>query len=335
MTHDSRAHASPAALAAAIDWQMRLREPGASASERERFDDWLASDPAHACAWRRVDGLLREPARQLRALYPPGTPQRQAIYRSLDATATAAGPRRKLLGGAAMLLAAAGAGLLAHRSQPLGDLWADARSATGVARRIALPDGSTLHLNARSAADLMFDARQRRVRLRAGELLAQVVRDPAAPRPFVVATRHGEARALGTRYLVREDDERSLLVVLEHSVALQTADGQQAVLPAGQAAWFGPRGIEPAGRNLAHRAGFADGVLDVRDEPLGEVIEALRPWRPGPIRISPAAARLRVFGVFPLAKPADSQRVLQVLVDTLPISVTTWGPLLTLVDVRT
>jgi transmembrane sensor len=57
-------------------------------------------------------------------------------------------------------------------------------------------------------------------------------------------------------------------------------------------------------------------------QPLSEVVQALRPYRHGFIRISPAAARLQVLGAFPLD---DSDRVLDALEQTLPIRVTRHG----------
>jgi len=328
------------ALAAAVDWQVRLTSGSAGAGEHADFARWLSADARHQAAWQRVQGVLAEPVGQIHHIDQRHPGQLPAVRRSLTAAAAPASrQRRGIVGGSAlMLLASVGAGTLAHRSQPLGGLLADLHTGTGETRHTLLPDGSGLDLNARSAADVHFDHGRRLVRLRAGELLVQVARDaladPAAglpARPFVVQTRHGTAQALGTRYLVRQEADRSLVVVLEHSVALQTGDGAQRTLREGQAAWMDGQRIEMAQQRMAHRASWAEGVLDVRDEPLGDVVAALRPWRKGLVRISPAAARLRVFGVFHLN---DTGQALQALVDTQPITVTHYGPMLTLIDLQ-
>jgi transmembrane sensor len=52
------------------------------------------------------------------------------------------------------------------------------------------------------------------------------------------------------------------------------------------------------------------------------VVDALRPYRRGIIRITPAAARLRVLGAFPLD---DTSRALESLRQTLPIDVSSLG----------
>lgn len=340
-------------LAAAVRWQVRLTSGNTLAAEREAFAQWLRASTVHAAAWHQVQGLMRVPVQQIQQLaqrQPPGqqASQLQAIAHSLaqSPSAVSSAGRRKLLGGSvAVLLAGSAAALLAHRSQPLDGLLADLSTGTGEARHVTLPDGSSLDLNARSAVDLRYSASERRVRLLTGEVLVQVVAEMAAEsreggavgpmgtarRPFSIQTRHGTAQALGTRYLVRQEETRSLLVVLQHSVALRTAGGQERVLQQGQAAWWDADHIQPINQPMAHHTGWAEGVLDVRNESLGEVMEALRPWRKGLIRISPQAARLRVFGVFRLN---DTQQVLQALVDTQPIRVTTYGPLLTLVDLK-
>ena len=63
---------------------------------------------------------------------------------------------------------------------------------------------------------------------------------------------------------------------------------------------------------------WEDGLLEVHDQPLGEIIEALRPYRRGVLRISNDAAALRVSGVFPLD---NSDQALRSLQEVLPIKV--------------
>ena len=324
-------------LAAAVDWQVRLTSGSACAGEREDFARWLSADARHAAAWQRVQGVLAEPVRQIHGIDQRSPGQLPAVHRSLaSATPPDSHRRRNIVGGSTLLLATSvGAGYLAHRSQPLGELLADLQTGTAQTRHAVLPDGSEMDLNARSAADIRFDPVQRLVRLRAGELLVQVARDAGTAerpsRPFVVPTVHGTAQALGTRYLVRQEVDRSLVAVLEHSVAVQTGDGVQRIIHQGQAAWMDGHRIEMTDGRMAHRAGWTEGVLDVRDEPLGDVVAALRPWRKGLLRISPAAARLRVFGVFRLN---DIDQALHALVDTQPITVTPYGPMLTLIHLE-
>ncbi|HWV10669.1 MAG TPA: FecR domain-containing protein, partial [Pseudomonas sp.] len=196
--------------------------------------------------------------------------------------------------------------------------------------RFTLDDGSQLNLNAGTAVDLDFTASQRLLHLRHGELVVQVAAD--AKRPFIVRTAQGDIRALGTRFLVRQEANATRVIVLEHAVRLTLRDGSQRLdLQQNDAALLRPQRIDALGPGQVHRADWLDGRLNVLDEPLGDVVDALRPYQAGLIRVSPEIRDLRVQGVFLLDDP---QRTLTALAETLPIRVDRYGPWLTLLGPR-
>ncbi len=310
---------------AAVDWMLRLDPSRSTPADRQAFTAWLAADPGHAAAWQRVSGLLQQPFSHLQnaEIRHPG--QLSAARQALN---TPASPqRRRFLGGLTMLALGLGGTAAVNRITPLNGLLADHHTATGVRKTVTLADGSQLILNARSAADVHFNKVRRLVRLYDGELLAHVVVDPL--RPFLVMTDHGQVRALGTQFMVRRESHRSLVSVLEHEVQLENEAGRQARLQSGQAAWFDEQGFHPALTGLQTRASWANGYLEVQDEPLGNLIEALRPYYVGLLRISPAAAHIRTFGIFQLD---NIQQTLCSLAETLPVRVSSYGPLLTMVE---
>lgn len=77
-----------------------------------------------------------------------------------------------------------------------------------------------------------FDPLQRLLALRSGELLVDVAKDRA--RPFMVETEHGRMRALGTRFLVQQNDDFTRLVMLHSQVEVVTAGGARQVVEAGR-----------------------------------------------------------------------------------------------------
>lgn len=321
----------------AIDWMVRFGGGTLSPAERADFDAWLAADPRHRSAWQQVSTLFDAPVAALKQaeVHLPG--QRRAARQALSGPApasTARAARRKALrgGGLAMLLLGLGGHAL-NRQSPLAGLAADLHTATGERRQVQLADGSTLILNARSVVDIEFSATTRLLRLRQGEILVQTATDPA--RPLIVHTEHGLARALGTRFAVRlregGDGNHAELAVLEHRVQLTSAGGTQRIVEAGNAARFTAGGIQAIDGPAAPLAAWADGLLDIRDRPLGEVVAALRGYARGYLRVSPRAAALRVYGVFPLDDP---DAALQSLAETQPISLRRYGALLTLIAHR-
>ncbi|WZB68889.1 FecR domain-containing protein [Achromobacter xylosoxidans] len=87
-----------------------------------------------------------------------------------------------------------------------------------------LADHSRIVLNAATAMDVLFDARQRLIALHAGEILVETSPDPApVARPFIVRTREGSITALGTRFVVRRDDGVSTVQVLDGAVRVAPA----------------------------------------------------------------------------------------------------------------
>jgi len=316
------------ALAAAIDWMVLLRSGEASDADAERHRAWQAADPRHAAAWAQVNGAMQRSLQPLRQ-----ATQASAAQATAARLALARGSRRRVLrAGLAWTGVAVAAGLVAQRQWPAAGLLADLRTGTGQRRDVLLADGSRLVMNARTAVDLRFDGAIRQLHLREGELIVQVAADPL--RPFVVRTAEGRVQALGTRFLVRQNAGETLALVLQHSVQLRAAGGAERTLREGEAARFSQARIGDVEADAAAAASLASwerGMLSAHDRPLAELIEALRPYRRGFIRLSPEAGQLRVLGAFPLD---DTDRALESLAQTLPIRLTRYGAWLVSIDVR-
>ena len=310
----------------AIDWMVKLRAGTPDAALQTRFNAWLAMDPAHLQAWTQLQDRLGASFNTVRALDRrlPGqaSEARQILLQPQ-------GSRRDALRVIAGLGLLGGSLWLGARS-PLGDsLLADLSTGRGQRQAFDLADGSRLNLNANSAVDLRFDDQQRLVVLRHGELVIQVAPDPQ--RPLRVRTAQGQVQALGTRFLVAQEQDVTRVVVLQHSVQLRLPDGTTRDLQEGQSALLATGRITPTAGDQRGRADWLVGRLNVLDEPLEQVVEALRPYQRGLIRIAPQVRHLRVQGVFPLDDPA---RTLAALAETLPIQVDSYSPWLTLIRPR-
>ncbi|WP_437879797.1 FecR domain-containing protein [Pseudomonas sp. LRF_L74] len=301
----------------AIAWMVRLRSGHAEAGQQARFQAWLDEKPAHAEAWAHLQ----------RGLGSPYDVLRRAPMPLRDTLLQAEPGRRDVLRGLVGLGLLGGGLWLAARSDAGRARLADLRTGTGERRTLSLADGSRLSLNADSAVDLDFSAQRRLLHLRRGALVVHVAADPT--RPFIVRSAQGETRALGTRFLVEQKAQSTRVVVLEHSVRVSLASGNVLVLGEGEGALLHAQHIEPLSSGQAYRADWVDGRLSVIDEPLASVIDALRPYRSGFIRVSPRARNLRVQGVFPLDDP---ERALTALAETLPIRIERYGGWLTLVE---
>ncbi|WZB74223.1 FecR domain-containing protein [Achromobacter insuavis] len=301
-------------LDAAIQWRIKLQYNTADAGAWQAFEAWLHARPAHAVVWERLQALgarLQRPAAEM-------PPQAAACILRQTGAAQARRSRRKVL---ASFGALAAGGWMAWR---LGDaplvqqMLADVSTARGERREVRLQDGGTLVLNSDSAVDIDYGGAVRRIRLLAGEIYLISGHEPQA-RPLFVETRDGRAQALGTRYRVRQWDDYSEVAVDEGAVALAPREGDTSTtLHPGQSARMTPRGVEPIAPEAARMldgGAWVEGALSVRDMPLDAFLRELARYH-GPIECDPAAARLKVSGVFQLD---DTRKVLALLRQILPV----------------
>lgn len=316
-----------AATEAAVGWLVTLNSGSVSVRERQDFQRWLASHPSHRNAWEALQGPLDNLLAPLRpppdtmASVRPRAPTGRLMGDTLAHAEARTRQRRNLLRGALGVGGVAtGAALLAHRYSPVTQWIADLHTRTGERREVTLPDGSLLTLDARSAADLDFRPGHRTVTLRQGALVVQATPASALPdtAPFIVRTAHGQVQALGTRFVVRQAADHTRVGMLEHSVQISTPQGDRLRLEEGHSARFGAAGITPTDEAPDIASAWQRGMLEVHDQPLGDVVDALRTYRPGFIRVAPAAAALRVYGTYALD---DTDRALAALAETLPLQV--------------
>lgn len=98
------------------------------------------------------------------------------------------------------------------------------QTSVGQQQEVLLSDGSTLVLNTNSKIRTVISRQQRQVYLEYGEVFFSVAKD--AGRPFDVYTDAGLVRVLGTQFSVYDSGERTLVTVLEGSVAVDNQANQ-------------------------------------------------------------------------------------------------------------
>ncbi|VFR77239.1 Fe2+-dicitrate sensor, membrane component [plant metagenome] len=317
MTASATAPLPPhAAMAQAADWYALLRSGGASATDHARWREWLHAADTHQQAWRYVERIG-----QRLAPIQDG-PERQAATTALR-TLHEPPPRRRrqaLLALAGLAGASLAWSAWRHTSLPqvVAGWTADHHADRGEVRHVLLPDGGDVWLSALSAVDVLYSAGERRLRLRTGEILVQTHADPAG-RPFLVETAHGTLRALGTRYLVRQEAQDTLAAVYEGAVEITPASGRRGtLLSAGQERRFTRDTVSDSSHADPARAAWRQGVLIANGMPLGEVVAALQPYQWGHISLAPDIAGLPVFGSYPVTDPS---RTLAMLASVMPIQV--------------
>jgi transmembrane sensor len=293
-------------LDAAIAWQLSL--DSGNPVEREEFAKWHAAHEEHARAWRQL-GMLDQ-----RFSVASG-PARTALLQSRESIRRRV---RKLGSGMASIVAVIGLALFAgDRYLPI-DYWlADQRTATGEQRTLRLTDGTLINLNTHSAVDVRFDEKQRLIILQEGEILVETGHGDA--RPFIVETREGSMRALGTRFLVKREEEGTRLSVLKSAVAAHPeSSAEEQILREGQQVLMRSNGLGPIiALNLGADA-WTRGMLVVDNTRLEDLVHELGRYRRGYLGVAPEIADLRITGSFPLH---DTDLALSALLPTLPVQI--------------
>lgn len=301
-------------LVQAAHWFAQRRAGALSAADEARWRAWLDESPANLAAW--------EQALRVGERFAPlrGSPHRATAAAAFHRAGVQRG-RRRLLG--AGIVAAASAGWLGWRvTAPqtgglLERVWlARYRTGTGEVRHLVLADGTHVWLNAASALDDEPTEALRRLVLHAGEVCIETGTDPR--RPFIVDTPFGRLRALGTRFLVRIEDNEAVLAVYEGAVAIHEGGADAQVLEAGAMTRFDRDRVAPAVAAEATQTAWMHGLLIARNLPLREVVARLQRHRLGRLTVTERAGALPVFGSFPLQ---DADHALAMIQATLPIRV--------------
>jgi len=294
----------------ATRWWVLMNSGQASEAERRAYQRWRDADPRHEQLCRQLEtrlGVFQVPIAQ-------GV-DCELLQRALNAPSSRRKVLQRALLGAGVVLGAGA--LVSQRGLPLAELTADLHTGTGQRQSLTLPDGSELRLNARSAANIDFDRQRRVVHLLDGEVLLNLANDPA--RPFFIHTAQARIQATGNRLLVRERDGQGHATALNGPLDIAAGGGERLQLPGGHEVAYDALHFGPVRPSRGSATAWVDGLLELRDTPLSEVVEALRPYRRGVLRLDPAIAGLRVSGLFRLDNP---QQILDSLARTLPIRVT-------------
>ena len=287
---------TPSLSEQAAEWAVCMSGEHVSPQQQADFEAWLAQDSRHQEAYTQVE-----------TLWHSITPKKHRNHSAI----------KSLLG--IVLLLGCLYGL------PFSVWLADERTGTGEDRHITLNDGSHVTLDSNSAVDITFDSRQRRIVLYRGRILADVAPDSSINRPpFIIETREGKARALGTRYIVEQTDKDSIVTVIESQVTVtnRSKPHQSVTLQAGQSIRFDSNGLQQPETAPDFAASWTQQRLIYQNTPLDTVISDLARYRSGYLSVNDQAAQLHFTGVLPIDDP---EAALNILKNALPVRITRYG----------
>ncbi len=188
----------------------------------------------------------------------------------------------------------------------------------GEIRDVALSDGSVIHLNSDSLAEVRYTDNGRKVRILKGEASFDVAHDTS--RPFDVEARSAVIRAVGTAFNVRMRQALVELTVTQGTVSVRSGAGMQQKVSAGIGAVIQPRTI--ALTKLGHklidqRTAWRAQMVELDGETVEQASDEFNRYRKAPILIGDArVSSLRIGGRFRIT---DSKEFLAALQMSLPV----------------
>ncbi|PHN21162.1 FecR domain-containing protein [Pseudomonas sp. ICMP 561] len=298
---------APAVAEQAVSWLIEMQSGALAPLRQQAWQSWLNSNTEHQRAWAHIQRVNQ----RLSGLSSP------LAHAAINAPRSSG--RRQVLKLLLLLGAGSAAGWGLRDQLSLQPLLADYHNGVGEQRKIALDDGSEIHLNTASAIDLRFDAQQRLIKLLQGEIMLTVADDP---RPLKLITAEGNVRPMSaaSRFDVRQFDGKTRLAVFNGTVQITptTFTGPGLQLQAAQQVVFNRNTWEPVRALDANSGAWADGMLVAAHMRLQDFLAELSRYRRGHLQCDAKVADLLISGSYPLA---NSERILDLLEVALPVKV--------------
>ncbi len=301
-------------LQEAAEWYTLLRDENVSSTDKERWQAWLDESQAHQNAWQSVESM----SQRFALLESSENPER--VISTIKSVRNARISRRRLLTTLSTFGLFATGGWSLWRNQSFSHSWyrltADASTAFGEIRKEVLHDGTQVWLNSSTALKINYNHQHRQLHLLAGEILVSTGKDS---RPLTVITNEGELIPLGTEFITRQEENKTVVAVYDGQVKAVAANSAYQLINAGQQLQFTITSIGDL-QELAEKRHWAKGLLVAQNMTLSQVVNELDNYHHHSIELSPEIANLPVTGVYPLL---DIHKTLSMLEDTHPILVNT------------
>jgi len=319
---------SAGACADAAAWIARLHGEARTPKVEAGFQRWLAASAEHRAAFEMANDIWVGVERL------PKSPALPAARRSQIEFA----PARVFAACAALSLLFLGGWFY----------WRDPGLATraGEQRTLSLEDGTRVSLNTASRIHVRYSHESRRVELDEGEAVFEVAKH--ADWPFVVIAGGQQVVARGTTFVVRRDDERIAVTLVEGKVTVAPAGEAVAgaTAPAPQSSTSRPLPSDDAKDHFTlspgQRVTFAGHAAPKLDQPS---VEGVTAWQRGQVVLDhtpladavaemnryseiklkiedPAARRAEVTGIF---RTGDSEYFAQAVSETYHLRVASRG----------
>lgn len=286
---------------AAIKWMVTLSSGNVTERQVRDFESWRRASPGNAEAWNRMSGGLQP----FDVLAQSGLPR--GVVAQLHDPAMRH-DRRAVLKGLVGLSAIGGAGAaLLQRFVPIEDVLSDHYTRTAQHEQFELTDGSEVVLAPRSSLNLALGPDERRLQFVRGRMMIEVARGDA--RPFVVDLGSALFTASPGAFVFDRHDAHLAVTGLTGGGTL-SGTGRNVSIKVTERLSLDEGGVHLRKIDVDAASSWTSGLAVVDNETLGHIVEQIRPYYAGFVRLDPAVRDQRVSGVFNLFEPVAALEIL-------------------------
>ncbi|MCJ2080521.1 FecR family protein [Methylobacterium sp. J-090] len=279
---------------AAINWMVTLNSGSMTERQARDFERWRHASPGNAEAWNRMSGGLQPFDVLARSGLPHGTVARlrePAMRRD----------RRTVLRGLVGLVATSGVGAASlQRFVPMEDVLNDHYTRTAQHERFQLTDGSDVILAPRSSLNLASRPEERGLEFVRGRMMLDVASRDA--RPLIVDLGPFRFNASAGSFVFDRRDGRLAVTGLTGGGTLIGPERRVTVRASERLSLDGTD-VTLSKVDAGAEASWTTGLAVVDNESIASIVEQIRPYFAGFVRLDPDVMDRRVSGVFNLFDP--------------------------------
>lgn len=263
----------------AARWYIRMRDSAPDDAERDAFEKWVSSNPAHQREYQNIVQTMQQLNSNngieslASALEKKKSVKLGALNKAITTVVAVIGISLTVLLGFNQYQAWQAAPVMQlAKSNPVGRITTQ-----------TLDDGSKVTLSANSEMQVTYYRHQRHIQLNRGEAIFEVNKD--IERPFIVETDTAKVTVLGTRFAVNKLSNLVRISVDHGRVLVESKQPQNTlILTNGQVAEV-VKAYPPnlVSRNAADAFSFTQGKLVFVGANIDEVAETLSRYRSTPV----------------------------------------------------
>lgn len=291
-------------LKEAANWLVRLDTGELSPVEQQTLQCWHKTSPEHERIWQVACELNRNFSHLPGNLAKPVLGRQRQNRRTLLKSLASAG-----------LLLPFGWSVASNHWKP----WlAEYRSAIGELRSLTLDDNTELTLNTSTALDVLFEKRQRVIRLYEGEVFVRTNKNKQ--KPVLVETAQGNIQAGDSEFAVRCLRNVTLVSAVKSNLLVSPlSNNHTQQIKEGQRCRLTPNTTDSIETAQPDSLSWRHGELIANNWRLDTFIHELARYRHGIIRYDKKIADRKISGVF---QTKNTDQAIEVLEQALNLKVT-------------